>query len=216
MRGSTRIARALSTVAAAAIAAVVAAPGAGAPTVKGDTAAWAQIVAAYRKLDALPGYRIKGRISESGPGGGTFVMEVAPPSHAWHSTAPTPHGTAEAFVIGDKFFQRLPGSPCTTGQDPSSTLLRDPADPRNNFVYTISRKPDSVIDGTPVHAYGEVVENPRDGQTVRVTVYIGAQTGLPRRIVSMSSGGILARTTTLDLYDYGAKITIVPPKCQTP
>jgi hypothetical protein len=41
-------------------------------------------------------------------------------------------------------------------------LLRDPEDPNDDFVYTVARKPDGVIDGTPVHTY-EIMVTPQQG-----------------------------------------------------
>ncbi len=62
-------------------------------------------------------------------------------------------------------------------------------------------KPDTVIDGTPVHAY--------DDSSGKATVYVGPQPGLPRRIVETDpeSGG------SLDYYDYGVPIRITLPPC---
>jgi hypothetical protein len=46
--------------------------------------------------------------------------------------------------------------------------------------------------------------------TQKTTLYVGSQTGLPKRAVFVSSGGHQA---TMDFYDYGAHIIIVPPTC---
>jgi hypothetical protein len=50
-------------------------------------------------------------------------------------------------------------------------------------------------------------------------VYIVALTGFPRRVVSMvtvtmaNQGTTQVMTTTMDFYDYGAKIHIALPNC---
>jgi hypothetical protein len=136
--------------------------------VKGDAGAWAELVAAYRKLNSLSGYRIKGDVSGGGSGGGSFVYELAPSDRAYHEIQQTPQGTVEVFSVGEKIVRRLPTGRCLAlGRDPKRIpLLRDPEDPRDNFVYTITRKADSVIDGIPAHAYGLTFDSPSGGQPI--------------------------------------------------
>src|SRR5215469_15947870 len=78
-------------------------------TVKGDQAAWREVTAAYAKLNALPGYRIKTEV----PGGGTLVMEMVPATRSMHSVAHTPNGDIEMIVVGDQTRLRgtAPGAP---------------------------------------------------------------------------------------------------------
>lgn len=46
------------------------------------------------------------------------------------------------------------------------------------------------------------------------TIYVGAQTGLPRRQVSDFAGLAATGPLTTDYYDYGAKIEITLPPCK--
>ncbi|HLW60529.1 MAG TPA: hypothetical protein VKV57_11485 [bacterium] len=192
-------------------------------TVKGDRAAWAEIAAAYRKLNSLSGYRIKGDISVSGgPGGGTVSGEFAPPN-AYHLTQQSPRGTSETFSVGGKIVSRQAEPGCRgrsmrdSAQDPNgSPFFKDPED--FDGEYTITRQPDTTIDGTPVHAYGIVMRAPRGGGQITGTISIGTETGLPRRnvftIAGVSGqGGGTTGTSTTDFYDLGAKIAIVLPDC---
>jgi len=223
----TRLTRALVGIVSIGVGVALSAPGVAAPTVKGDTAAWAEIVAAYRKLNSLPGYRIKGDVSGGGPGGGSFVYEVAPPNRAYHEIQESPRGKSETFSVGSKIISKFSGAgvpggtKCITlARDPNRIpLLRDPEDPQDTSVYTVARKPDSVIDGTAVHVYGVTIASPRGGQEISETIYIGTQTDLPRRVVTTvaitmaNQGTTQTMTSTANFYDYGAKITIVLPNC---
>jgi len=67
----------------------------------------------------------------------------------------------------------------------------------------VARRPNTVIDGTPVHTYVDA-SNPGD------ILYIGTQTGLPRRFIDgdKESGG------TGDCYDYGSRVTVTLPPCK--
>ena len=58
-----------------------------------------------------------------------------------------------------------------------------------------------------IYRYAATVQ----GQAVneQTTFYVGTQTGLPRRAVTL--GG--RSDATVDFYDYGAKIDIQPPSC---
>jgi hypothetical protein len=71
---------------------------------------------------------------------------------------------------------------------------------------TVSRRPDAEIDGTPVHDYG-YIEIASGGSRNSGDVFLGTQSGLPRRVL-ITEGG---RAGALDYYDYGANITITLP-----
>jgi hypothetical protein len=196
----------------------------GAVTVKGDRAAWSEIAAAYRKLNSLFGYRIKGDISISGgPGGGAVTGEFAPPN-AYHLTQQSPRGTSETFSVEGKIVSKangtgVPGGArCVTlARDPNrSPFFKDPED--FDGEYTITRQPDTTIDGTPVNAYGIVIRGSRGGGQITGTISIGTETGLPRRNVFTvagvsGQGGGMTGTSTTDFDDFGAKIAIVLPNC---
>ncbi len=75
----------------------------------------------------------------------------------------------------------------------------------------MSRRADTVIVGTAVRTYIYRYAAKAQGQTVSVktTLYVGTQTGLPRRAVTSGGRG----DVTIDFYEYGAKIDIRLPAC---
>lgn len=77
---------------------------------------------------------------------------------------------------------------------------------------TVTRKPDTAIEGTPVRAYA-LVSVTSSGYRTTGDVYIGTQSGLPRRAISIDVPATGSRTTTYDFYDYGVRITIALPNC---
>ena len=76
----------------------------------------------------------------------------------------------------------------------------------------VVRNPDTVIDGTPVRAYA--ADQIVDGARTTGALYIGAQNGLPQRLVDTHPGDNDPVTETVDFSDCGAKITIVLPPCK--
>jgi hypothetical protein len=72
-----------------------------------------------------------------------------------------------------------------------------------------ARGPDSVIEGEPVHAYTYTFQ--MAGHAMKQTVYVGAASGLPRRVVVAMP--IPAGEQTMDYYDYGAPIQFNVPAC---
>jgi hypothetical protein len=68
-----------------------------------------------------------------------------------------------------------------------------------------------VIDGMPTRGYDYTFTSQVQGRpsTSHQKLYVGVQTGLPRR-ASMEGDGY---SSSIDYYDYGAKITITPPSC---
>jgi hypothetical protein len=169
---------------------------------QGDPAAKAEVLAAFQRLNALPSYRMKATNSDV-----TAVMEVVRPDKM-HSTAQTPQGIYEVINVGKETRVRstMPGMPpgwrCTTGSQEATSRIFNVAEFRKDAT-PIIRKADTVVDGTPVHTYAEPA-----GPGM---VYIGAQTGLPRRVIDVDKES--NKTTTIDFYDYGASISIVLPPC---
>jgi len=170
----------------------------------GDPAAEAEVVAAFDRMNSVPSYRMK----TSASGGTTLLLDVVRPDKR-HYTAQSPtRGTYESITIGTQTRERvnMPGQPtgwrCITSPRPLNTTLR--LDRIRKDMSAVVRKPDTVIDGMPVHAYANISSSGG-------TLYIGAQTGLPRRavLVDKQSG----KTVTVDFYDYGAPITITLPPC---
>ncbi len=81
------------------------------------------------------------------------------------------------------------------------------AEPLKGVAVEYGRRPpsrDTIIDGTPVHAYAD--NSSSEGSTA---VYIGTQTDLPLRLLVVNGG----KTDTIDYYAYGAKVTITLPSC---
>jgi len=179
-------------------------------TVKGDAAAWREVVAAYGKLNTLSGYRMKTTMPQ-----GSMVMEVAPGSGAMHSTVQSPNGDAEFIVVGGQSRMRTtmqgapPGWRCVN--IPRMPRLGDPT--AFQGTVDVARAPDAAIDGQPMHVYAYTMQG-SGGQMggaggIKATLYVGSDNGLPRRVVLATPRGDQA----LDYYDYGAAIQITLPPC---
>jgi hypothetical protein len=163
----------------------------------GDQAAKSEAIAAFQKLNALPSYRIRWTAP-----GGTGVAEIVQPDRR-HFSGKSAQGSLEIFQIGTetRLHYDFPGAPsgwrCTKSR--GTTTYFDIDKMQKDTTTEVVRKPDTVIDGTPVHAYADAKTNDE--------LYVGAQTGLPRRVVDGE------KNATADFYDYGAPITITPPPC---
>jgi len=175
----------------------------------GDPAAWHDIAAAVSKLRSIS-YRSKAS------DGTTF--EYSPPG----STHTVTERIEEIVVGHDRRYRYrtnaggVPGkwlcdSPSPEGPDPEKLLAE------LHPSIEASRGTDTVIDGTPVHAYSIIYTLHGNGQSVasKYTFYIGTQTGLPRRMVGPASMGNPVPELTTDLYDYGAPVSITLPACGT-
>ncbi len=179
-------------------------------TVKGDQAAWAELSAAYKKLQGLSGYRMK---HSTGQAGQEVVTEIVPPASS-RTTIPVAGGSMETVTVNGQTRSRMnaPGAP-GAWQCPGTPPVEIPRDPAEGAQGTVevSRGPDTAIEGTPVRTYITNATFPALGQNVasKTTIYVDTRTGLPRRAVT-SFAGIEA---TLDFYDYGAKIEITLPPC---
>jgi hypothetical protein len=167
-------------------------------TVHGDRSAFDEVIAAFTKLFSLPGFRAK-YTRPQGQGG---VFEYAAPN-SWHIGAPG--GPFEIIHVGGQVATRtdIPGQPsgwrCRASRAGDRPLF-DPT--KATGTYTVSRGPDTVIDGTPVHT----IFSARAGRD-KDTLYVGAQNGLPRRVVDAEG------RNTIDYYDYGASVVITLPPC---
>ncbi|HXX37214.1 MAG TPA: hypothetical protein VEP50_03555 [bacterium] len=202
MRGRTWIRGATAAIAAACLFAV---PALADVTIKGDQAAANEAMAAFKKLYSLPGFRMK----VTTPDRGESIMEFA--AGNYHMTGHLQNGSMEIIKVGDTIATKIdmPGAPagwrCRSN---ASTNAQVPADPTTATQGTIevSRGPDTTIEGTPVHT---IIYTRSEGAGGKDTMYVGSQTGLPRRLVSESGG----HSTTVDYYDYGAPISITLPQC---
>jgi hypothetical protein len=180
--------------AAAAVAAAAIGPQAFAA---GDPAAKAEVIAAFQKLNALPSFRIKWTNPE-----GTGIAEIIRPDKR-HFTGKSAQGSIEIYQIGTKnrMHYDYPGAPsgwrCTT----SKTMPRQiDTDRMQKDLTDVNRRPDTVIDGMPVHGYADSKDS--------IELYVGARNGLPRRLIGKDKQGY-----TGDFYDYGAPIAFTPPPC---
>lgn len=190
--------------------------GTAASTIQADPAAKAEIVAAFQRLNALPSYRMKGTTS---PDGTTGVIEKVRPDKT-RSTYHSPQGTYEGIAVGTRFAYRITGPGETAGWRcspegnswPTVTAFDIDKIRKDLDAAQVVRKSDTVIDGTPVRAYA--AEQIVDGARSTGAAYVGAQNGLPRRLITTYQGDNGPVTETIDFYDYGAKITIAMPPCK--
>jgi len=174
----------------------------GGSVAQGDPSAKAQVVAAFEKLNSVPSYRMK----TSAPGGTTMIEIVRPDKR--HYTAQSPNGSFESITVGTQTRERvnMPGQPtgwrCITNRRSLETMFN--LDRMRKDVTEVVRKPDMVIEGMPVRTYAAASGS-------GATLYVGVQTGLPRRLVHVDQQS--GKTATIDFYDYGAPITIMLPSC---
>jgi hypothetical protein len=178
-------------------------------TVKGDQAAWREVMAAFGKLNALPGYRMKMAM----PGGQTMIIDVAQAGNAMHSTMQGQGGGMEMIRVGDQARYRMstPGAPAgwMCQGIPPMPRANDPAGLQG--AVEVARGQDSAIDGQAMHVYIYTIQADAAGQsgTVKATLYVGTGNGLPRRTVMTTQGA----DYPMDYYDYGAPIQITLPPC---
>ncbi|HKV45214.1 MAG TPA: hypothetical protein VJT32_11165 [bacterium] len=189
----------LSGIAGLGLAALLAMAGATtAPAVQGDPAAQAEVLAAFRKLNALPGYRMKVTTADEM----ALQGEIVPPDRE-HWTGQGAQLSGEWVRVGTAVRTRfvIGGTPGGWQCNISAPSFLAEVDKHKNDV-TALRRPDAVIDGVPVRVYTDGAGS---------TLYIGTRTGLPRRLVSVNSQS--GKGDTLDFFDYGAKLTITLPPC---
>ena len=178
--------------------------------VTGDHKAWEEIITGYGRLHALPGWRER----VTGQGEGITIREVVPPKSSRALTT-TSSGTAEIITVGQdaRYRTNVPGVSgrwvCLTAPG------TDPSDPSNaGGVVKAARDADTTIAGTRVRTYTYAWTPPAQtkgrSETGMVTIYVGIQSGLPRRFVAAFPSG----SQMIDYYDYGAKIAISLPPCR--
>jgi hypothetical protein len=190
--------------------AAIGTPAIAAPRVKGDGSAWNEIVMAFQKLNELPGYREKITVSDGTVGS----AEYAPPSFHW--TVQKSGGSIETFAVGNARVVRtigpgIPGGAICRKESGSTTkpFLTDLRDVTGEI--TVTRKSNTEIDGTSVRVYA--IDKIEDGARSTGAAYLGAQNGLPRRVVDPYPSDDGPVTATIDFYDYGAQIAIALPNC---
>jgi hypothetical protein len=199
---------AAAAVVALALTAAVTGPAFADLSVKGDASAWREVMAAFGKLNALSGYRMKSSMP-----GETMVMEVASGGRSMHSTVHTPNGDAEMVRVGDqmRFRTTMPGAPQGWRCQGVPPMPR-PGDPTSfQGTVEVARAPDAAIDGEPMHVYVYTLQGTAGGPATnaKTTLYVAVASGLPRRIAVGTPRGEQA----IDYYDYGAPIQITLPPC---
>ena len=181
-------------------------------TGKGDTVAWEELKAAFKKLNSLSGYRTKTTVKISAGTGITIttIAEHVPPD-AFHSTSRTDWGTSEIVHVNEQLRYRASDSGnrwrCGTT---SARASREAIDAGQGTV-DVSRAPATTIEGAPVRTYvwDVTLSGPGPNRSVKRTSYVGSETGLPRRTVQVTT----TREVSTDYYDYGANIGITLPPC---
>ena len=180
--------------------AVTAAAG-GTAAARGDPAARAEVTAAFKRLSARPSYRMRftGQV-------GAGVVEVIRPDKL-HSTVRTRQGTVEFIAVGSQSRLRVtkPGQPAGWQCSPSGSrpIFLSAVDRVKKNETPVIRRPDTEIEGTPVHAYA-------DASSRGAVLYIEAWTGLPKRLVEADRQSV----EILDFYYYGTPFTITLPPCR--
>ena len=194
--------------AAAGLSVIMAQPAVQAWTVRGDAAAWSEVVAALKKQHSVS-YRGKSSVF-----GNPLIVEFAPPD-------------SQHTIIQGKVPDVIPPERITVGNiswtrdhngkwDCSDPLTLSPEQlvplwDRKGEV-TVGRIPDLVINGMPTHGYAYTSTfDPGTGSalTISTKLYVAVQTGLPLRQIAEAA---TSRTpSTFDYYDYGAPIIIAPP-----
>lgn len=193
-----RIDRLCLAAAAVSLSIVIVQPAVGAPAVKGDAAAWTEIVAALKKQRTVS-YRAKSTTgpTDNKPG----ITEFVPPNTK-HTIVP---GLLESFSVGNKYWARGIGDKWDCSPNVNGPPVGAPVWEQQGEV-TAKRIPALVIDGKPTRGYAYTFTGTITGRAVtgNEKLYVAVQSGLPRRAV-------VEDRLTFDFYDYGAKITITPP-----
>jgi hypothetical protein len=203
----TWLGRISAVVAGVGIAATFTATGIAATVVKGDAPAWDMVLGAFEKLHALSGYRMK----VTGFQDMEMVGEYAGSDFHWAIQGK--QMTADIYHVGNRDLERVSGPQVPKTQCRQMTEMRQPiTEPRDiEGEITVTRKPDEVIDGKPMHVVA--AEWSEHGTSQSGSFYIAADTGLPRRFVGTVPSAKGPVQSTMDFYDYGAPITITLPKC---
>jgi len=166
----------------------------------GDPAAKAEVTAAFQKLKALPGFRIKW-VNPMGSG----ISEFTPPDK-WHYTGQMALASVEVYQIGKEIRMHTSGPGAPAAWQCAKTGMAFPfpinTDKLQRDLADVNRRPDTVIDGTPVHAYADTKDI--------VELYVDSQSGLPYRSINSDKP---PNGYTADFYDFGAPIAFTPPPC---
>ena len=167
----------------------------------GDPTAKAEVIAAFQRLNARPSYRMRFTGRE-----GIGVVEVIRPDKVY-SEVRTRQGTVEFIAVGSQSRLRVtkPGQPAGWQCSPSGSrpIFLSAVDRVKKNETPVIRRPDTEIEGTPVHAYA-------DASSRGAVLYIEAWTGLPKRLVEADRQSV----EILDFYYYGTPFTITLPPCR--
>jgi hypothetical protein len=181
-------------------------------TIKGDAAAWREVMAAHQNLAKLKTYRMKMITTGQTE---AFVIEKVNPNRS-RMKMQTQGVSMETIVVGKETRTRMTGAPgmpagwqCQSPQAQAGTPGQAPDPVSAKGEVTIKRLPDTTIAGAKVLAYQYTMRS--QGPAVSSRIFVLADRRLPRRTEVLDGAGKVQ--STIDYYDYNAPITIDLPKC---
>lgn len=179
-------------------------------TVKGDAAAWREVMAAYENLGKLKSFRMK--MTPVGQTDGAFVIEKVNPDRTRMLFQSQQGGGIETIMVGNEARTRVTTNPPTAWQcNPAPAQAGSEPNPlKAKGEVTISRLPDATIDGARTRGYRSTMMF--EGKPVQNRIFVLADRGLPRRSEVLDNAGNQVEMT-IDYYDFNAPITIDLPKC---
>ncbi len=181
-------------------------------TVKGDAAAWREVMAAYENLGKLKSFRMK--MTPVGQTEGAFVIEKVNPDRSRMLIQSQQGVGIESIAVGNEVRSRV-----NTGTNQATAWQCGPApvqagsEPnplKAKGEVTISRLPDATIEGTRTRGYRSTMTT--DGKPNHSRIFVLVDRGLPRRTEVLDDAGSKMEMT-IDYYDFNAPITIDLPKC---
>lgn len=180
----------------------------GGQAVKGDRAAYEQVLAAFNSLRGLRGYRVHQTAYRDSSLINDATFEAAPPDAVHIVSRMSPTVQIEAWRVGAQYRTRFTERGVDRwdcSPDPSLALPSGPAG--GNGAVEMAAPRETRIEGLPGREYHYVVRTLAGGRTLedRVVLRVYTQTGLPREYVQTFGDGL---RMVQQFYDYGAKITI--------
>jgi hypothetical protein len=178
-------------------------------------AAWGELLQAFQSLRAVP-YRQE--TVDNDPRLGLSIIREEIIGSASHSVWSGLGVNSEFITIaGDTWIRLSPQSDWQCPSNGASSIPGPPADLEFGGSWAVPGVPDrgevavakgsdEVIGPVAIHTY-EIAYRGYTGERRSVSVFIDAQTHLPRR-VDMNAAGGSARIT---YYDFNARISIAPP-----
>ncbi|HEY3248638.1 MAG TPA: hypothetical protein VGK88_10155 [bacterium] len=183
-------------------------PAAAQVTVKGDPAAWQEVVAAYQRLGTLRSYRMK----VTGPGvpGLGISLEIVNPDRT-RTLVDLGNGGYETIVVGKEARGRVGDGPwqCQAPPVGLGAGLPDPKAAKGEV--TIARLRQVTIDGARTQSYQSSFSTASTAQPISLRLYVLQSGGVLRRVEILDKAGKI--TISVDYYDFNAPIKIELPEC---